>query len=1390
MTLAAPRSRRGKALLVLVALGAVMAVLGGLLWRDNARAALPDTTLNLTQSPPAGQSVNPGGTVTYTLTITTTGPNTNGAVVLKIDIDGTNLNGVVGNVTCPAANVGGAGITWAAAVDVNEDATCTSSAVLTAAITAGGVMTYAPVADAGTTVGAASGSADDAGPEAPIPATNDSSVGPLNINGVTNSGDQTLLVGQTANITFTVPAGLTYCSDNDGNTLRAFNNDPNTGDLVVNPATAVTAGPSATLNATSASDTASVSVTSTTVGTVTATLSTHLATSGNGPGDCTTSQVTINFSTLANSGDAHLQHVDVDNATEDAAGDTPIDFDAIHIEDENYPLTIQDDPDDSTGSLHTACLLSSALGAADDANIQWNIQTVEGAADVHLENTSGRIIMAVNGQGTANDDPEANCIQWRSANTGGQTITATYIPTGEVIGWDDSDEDNSGIGDPPLIKQWNTIDETSIVSATGDVGETLLDNTGELASWSGRDSSFWARANWDGLTREQQGFVIQGPVGFGKVDADGVSFIDYTFGQHTNYAGPVDGAQQTYTVSGDCGSVRLEDPVKGVVLILGVGQSFTVLSSDKGVAFEIVPNDDGAIETTGSNADCDPSSHTTVTITTREDVQLRSDLDTAATETIDVHWTVLPPGNKQPQLAWAGQRVVLEHNWADANGQCPWGDIEEPFFVRYAKQSGHGALISDLGDGFASGPDFMTVAVFPDGDSNTSANAGCVSRVIYESQDQGEEDIIANVVDEFGSVISQQVAFVVYYMKLEDVTLGLVPGCRLGHNDSNFTTSSSTSQCPSEQGPIGNGQNVWDASGDVTEMTANVSADVLARVRVRGYLERQNCPVRDAGQTSGGAYLPPNRCIFPDDWEFIAGGALAEEFRPNYDIMKAPDTPFADNATCDTPFEGLAGPFSWLDPAPVDLSPLTPSNYCGDSLAPHVDGGQRETVAPDLDVDSWDAPMPPALVRLALSGSGFIRPADKASVYTNNINPFYVTHIPAEPWITPINEDLTGYQWNTWGIGSKSGLYQFWTSLADHSVDSTLPDQSIISCAGSSNPCNDPQPTGGYSWIKIYTDNHGEAMAYVNGDANLTFDECANSSNSAGHNIVLLSGWYCEKNDVVGTTTLTAAADYPDKRKHEPLDSNDVTITWKWGGIKEVTVEPGENAQFNYVVLHVTDRDGFCGNSPSLHPVLGEAVSFLIDSTGGIIVPNQNGVPAALLGTWSSKSANVATFDSTAFQTIANGGITIANKVAANECQAWIHITSSLLDEVNVLVTANDPEGTPTFDVVFNQPTPAPTPPPTPNSVWGDIDCDDDVDSVDALGGLRYVAGLSVSQTGPCHPVSGSVTVDGGSQVFGDWNCDGSVDAVDALYVLRWVAGIPLPTPGGCPAVGSGVDIS
>ena len=106
---------------------------------------------------------------------------------------------------------------------------------------------------------------------------------------------------------------------------------------------------------------------------------------------------------------------------------------------------------------------------------------------------------------------------------------------------------------------------------------------------------------------------------------------------------------------------------------------------------------------------------------------------------------------------------------------------------------------------------------------------------------------------------SQQVPFVIYFLKFEDVTLGLVDG--------DYTA-----------GPDATGadlSDIEDSSTDVESIDdANVSANVLARVRVRGWVETDNCPARASGIGENGEFLPANRCIFPDDWRFKAGGGV------------------------------------------------------------------------------------------------------------------------------------------------------------------------------------------------------------------------------------------------------------------------------------------------------------------------------------------------------------------------------------------------------------------------------------------------------------------------------------------------------------------------------------
>lgn len=102
------------------------------------------------------------------------------------------------------------------------------------------------------------------------------------------------------------------------------------------------------------------------------------------------------------------------------------------------------------------------------------------------------------------------------------------------------------------------------------------------------------------------------------------------------------------------------------------------------------------------------------------------------------------------------------------------------------------------------------------------------------------------------------------------------------------------------------------------------------------------------------------------------------------------------------------------------------------------------------------------------------------------------------------------------------------------------------------------------------------------------------------------------------------------------------------------------------------------------------------------------------------------------------------------------------------------PTGSPTptpTDTPTPTPSPSPSPSPTPGPVaCGDVDCDYDVDSVDALGVLRFVAQLSDPEC-----------IDKGYT-----NCDGFINSVDALFILRYVAQIPAGGGDGCPVIGYG----
>lgn len=115
------------------------------------------------------------------------------------------------------------------------------------------------------------------------------------------------------------------------------------------------------------------------------------------------------------------------------------------------------------------------------------------------------------------------------------------------------------------------------------------------------------------------------------------------------------------------------------------------------------------------------------------------------------------------------------------------------------------------------------------------------------------------------------------------------------------------------------------------------------------------------------------------------------------------------------------------------------------------------------------------------------------------------------------------------------------------------------------------------------------------------------------------------------------------------------------------------------------------------------------------------------------------------------------------------------------------------------QVTPAPTPSPAPTlpagqgGLWADNDCDDDNDAVDALISLQNNAGIPYNQHEPCPDLGMPVlAVPAGepNHIWGDLDCDGDVDAVDALKQLQSVAALPFSQEPGCPEVGEAILIN
>ncbi len=233
------------------------------------------------------------------------------------------------------------------------------------------------------------------------------------------------------------------------------------------------------------------------------------------------------------------------------------------------------------------------------------------------------------------------------------------------------------------------------------------------------------------------------------------------------------------------------------------------------------------------------------------------------------------------------------------------------------KGSGPGNFVPGL-DTYINGSDQAIVEVSSD---NVQADeyipdnpqGSCISRVLFESEDQGQVDIEAFVLDgpqRINFLQSQESinvtkhAFVIYYMKINTINVSLVT--QVSKPDHNATSNNdyvalggfTTTGTHGDYSP----GNPWDASKDDADNATewNVSKDLLVRGRVTGWFTNSNPSGRAADTSNPLNVLPANRWVMPNDWPLLAGGpadpadgsdaiGTAEQFRPYYDIMFAPN---------------------------------------------------------------------------------------------------------------------------------------------------------------------------------------------------------------------------------------------------------------------------------------------------------------------------------------------------------------------------------------------------------------------------------------------------------------------------------------------------------------------
>jgi hypothetical protein len=537
-----------------------------------------------------------------------------------------------------------------------------------------------------------------------------------------------------------------------------------------------------------------------------------------------------------------------------------------------------------------------------------------------------------------------------------------------------------------------------------------------------------------------------------------------------------------------------------------------------------------------------------------------------------------------PQVRWAGEKIVLEKFFStDWNGRA----------VRFSKEAQGPGNLEGLGAGVQNTTNTATTVW-------TTVGTDGYARCMLVSQDPGEVDVDLAVYysadPNAGNPIYNQHAFTVYYLALEDITLHDVIGKRDGHNTGLWVPANPWNPALD-----------WEVLHPGTPEVLNVSQDALLRAQVRGWFLSNNSsymsarperyvdtdPTVETGDVNGvkdsdptndqDLYLPAHRWILPDDWARLAGADSAEN-RIHWDIMDNPFDTVGDPTAGDLGKGAYVKPYT-TGPSVADypvIGPFRPGLEIptATGYAPNIPTyaiPQQKSVVPNGVVEAWDAPMPPAKITFKIQDKsvtsatpaiaklgvdvgdvGFFKDAAKTDIYylmsgSTKVytNPFYFEMIAAFSQI-PVFVNNGGYDWNSWN-DTQYGPYPFWKII------NRIPNESLPTTTknglGRDN-ANFP------SKVQVYSDNHGEAMVWLNGNYNI---------NPA---LFTSKGYDLPSGLTVGSTTVIAKADYPYFRNMGQMVSFSIAKNWTWGGMVLGPTDTYTGGAVHQMILSVGNYEG------------------------------------------------------------------------------------------------------------------------------------------------------------------------------------------------------------------------